>query len=234
MRNRFHPVAISGDLKQAFLQVRIWEPERDVMRFHWYKDLKTKEIEALRFTRALFGLAPSPFLLGGVLREHLELCRERFPAEVEEILRSLYGDDLITGGPTVRETQHLKESAQTIFSEAQFELHKWHSNVPVLENDTLQEERSSEQESSYAKQQLGAKPGETKLLEMPWDKEKDTIAVVFPTQPLEPTKRELLGSLARIYETTHLVSLLLPYWRAKYCTEKYVTAVLPGTRRYLA
>ena len=234
VRNRFHPVAISGDLKQAFLQVRIWEPERDVMRFHWYKDLKTKEIEALRFTRALFGLAPSPFLLGGVLREHLELCRERFPAEVEEILRSLYGDDLITGGPTVRETQHLKESAQTIFSEAQFELHKWHSNVPVLENDTLQEERSSEQESSYAKQQMGAKPGETKLLEMPWDKEKDTIAVVFPTQPLEPTKRELLGSLARIYETTHLVSLLLPYWRAKCCTEKYVTAVLPGTRRYLA
>ena len=111
VRNRFHPVAISGDLKQAFLQVRIWEPERDVMRFHWYKDLKTKEIEALRFTRALFCLAPSPFLLGGVLREHLELCRERFPAEVEEILRSLYGNDLITGGPTVRETQHLKESA---------------------------------------------------------------------------------------------------------------------------
>ena len=68
VRNRFHPVAISGDLKQAFLQVRVWEPDRDVKRFHWYKDLKTREIEALRFTQALFGLTPSPFLLGGVLR----------------------------------------------------------------------------------------------------------------------------------------------------------------------
>ena len=86
VRNRFHPVAISGDLKQAFLQVRIWEPDRDVMQFHWYKDLKTKEIEALHFTQAFLGLAPSPFLLGGDLREHLKLCRERFPAEVEEIL----------------------------------------------------------------------------------------------------------------------------------------------------
>lgn len=104
----------------------------------------------------------------------------------------VYVDDLITGGRTVQETQHLKEYAQTISSEAQFELHKWHSNVPALEIDTLQEERSSEQESSYAKQQLGAKPGETKLLEMPRGKEKDTIAVVFPTQPLVPTKRELL------------------------------------------
>ena len=90
---------------------------------------------------------------------------------MEETLRSVHVDDLITGGPTVRETQHLKESAQTIFSEAQFELHKWHSNVPALETDTLREEISSEQGSSYVKQQLGAKPGETKLLGMPWDKE---------------------------------------------------------------
>ena len=150
------------------------------MRFHWYKDLKTKEIEALRFTRALYGLVPSPFLLGGVLQEHLGLCQERFPAKVEEILRILYVDDLITGGPTVREMQHLKESTRTIFSEAKFELQKWHSNVPALETDTLQEERSSEQESSSAKQQLGAKPGETKLLGMPWDKEKDSIAVDSP------------------------------------------------------
>ena len=109
-------------------------------------------------------------------------------------------------GATVRGTQHLKESVQTILSEAQFELHKWHSNVPALETDTLQEEKISEQESSYAKQQLGEKPGETKLLGMPWEKEKDTIAVVFPTQPLEPTKRELLGSLARIYDPLGLAS----------------------------
>ena len=42
--------------------------------------------------------------------------------------------------------QHLKESVQTILSEAQFELHKWHSYVPALETDTLQEEKISEQE----------------------------------------------------------------------------------------
>ena len=87
VRNRLHSVAIADDLKQAFLKVRIWEPDRDAMCFHWYRDLNTKETETLRFTRALFGLAPSPFLLGGVL-EHLECYRERFLVEVEEILRS--------------------------------------------------------------------------------------------------------------------------------------------------
>ena len=35
MGNRFLPVALAGDLKQAFLQVRRREEDRDVMRFHW-------------------------------------------------------------------------------------------------------------------------------------------------------------------------------------------------------
>ena len=42
VRNRFHPVALAGDLKQAFLQIRIRETDRDVMRFHWLKDLVSK------------------------------------------------------------------------------------------------------------------------------------------------------------------------------------------------
>ena len=67
VRNRFQPVALPRDLKQAFLQVRIREEDREVMRFHWIKDLDTKHVETLRFTRALFGLSTSPFSLGGVI-----------------------------------------------------------------------------------------------------------------------------------------------------------------------
>ena len=39
VRARFHPVAIAEDIKQAFLQVRIREGDRDALRFHWLKDL---------------------------------------------------------------------------------------------------------------------------------------------------------------------------------------------------
>ena len=53
--------------------------------------------------------------------------------EVEEIRRSLSVDDLISGGKTVDETAHLKESCKDIFGEAKFESHKWHSNVTTLE-----------------------------------------------------------------------------------------------------
>ena len=65
IRNRFQPVAPAGDFKQAFLEVRIREKDTDVLQFHWIKDLATKEVETLRFVRALFGLSTSPFLLRG-------------------------------------------------------------------------------------------------------------------------------------------------------------------------
>lgn len=145
IRNRFYPVALAGDLKKAFLRVRIREEDGDVMRFHWLKDLETKQVETLRLTRALL-LSTSPFLLGGVINQHLKNLQHIFPNEVEEIRRSLYVDDLISGGETVTDTQHLKQTSQSIFREGKFELHKWHSNVPSLEEPTPLEETKTGEE----------------------------------------------------------------------------------------
>ena len=39
IRNRFYPVAITGDLKQAFLQIRVRREDREALRFHWMQDL---------------------------------------------------------------------------------------------------------------------------------------------------------------------------------------------------
>ena len=43
-RNHFHPVAVSGDFRRAFLQVRIRETERDSLRFHWIADITGKQV----------------------------------------------------------------------------------------------------------------------------------------------------------------------------------------------
>ena len=67
---------------------------------------------------------------------------------------------------------------QYYFGEAGFELHKWHSNEQTLESEasSLQED----EKQSCAKEQLGIKPSETKMLGLPWDKLKDMMAVTFP------------------------------------------------------
>ena len=90
-------------------------------------------METLRFTRALFDLVQSPFLLGGTLKQHLESLKDKYPKEVSEIMKSLYVDDIITGGDAASQVCELKDVAVTVFREGVFQLNKWHSNVPELE-----------------------------------------------------------------------------------------------------
>ena len=71
----------------------------------------------------------------------------------------------------------MKNTAVAIFGEAGFELHKWHSNEPTLESEKNSEQEDEKDDESYAKEQLGVKPGETKMLGLPWDKLKDMMAV---------------------------------------------------------
>ena len=96
VKSRFLPVLLTGDLKQAFLRVRIKAQDRDSLRFHW-KEPNSDAILVYRFTRALFGLTCSPFLLGGVLKHHLDAWEQRYPEIVQRIREGLYVDDLITG-----------------------------------------------------------------------------------------------------------------------------------------
>ena len=118
----------------------------------------------------------------------------------------MYVDDLISGGPTVSKAKKLKCDALTIFSDAGFELHNWHSNVPELEESPHQ--CTNDSKDTYAKQQLGtnASEEESKLVRLEWDKVVDTLAVTFPKENADPTKKAILGKLARIYNPLGLVS----------------------------
>ena len=107
-------------------------------------------------------------------------------------------DDLLNGGQTVRQARERKSTAIEIFNDAKFVLHKWNSNVTELEDPPDQEDRDSE--LSYAKQQLGAQPNESKVLGLVWDKRLDTLSVTFPQNDTPSTKREVLRSLAKVYD----------------------------------
>ena len=101
-------------------------------------------------------------MLAGVIKEHLRSLRPKYPEMVNEIEKSLYVDDLISGASSTSKALELKKTAKDIFGEASFELHKWHSNVKEVEK--AEEQTVSGENQSYAKQQLGVKEGETKLL----------------------------------------------------------------------
>jgi hypothetical protein len=63
VRNRFHPVALAGDLKQAFLQVCVREQDRNAMRFHWLKGIQVTSFRCRDFQSRMY-------MVGSIARWH--------------------------------------------------------------------------------------------------------------------------------------------------------------------
>ena len=75
LRFRVNQVALTSDIEKAFLMVGMAEEDRDVLRFLWVDaiDKPSPEIVVLRFTRVVFGVSSSPFLLNATIKHHIRL-----------------------------------------------------------------------------------------------------------------------------------------------------------------
>ena len=65
----------------------------------------------------------------------------------------------------------------------------------------------STEEVTQAKQQLGAPRGTmSKILDLSWNKERDTVCVKVPSEQVKLTKQGILVKLATIYDPLGLIS----------------------------
>ena len=156
--------------------IRIGESERDILLFHWVDSLESKNIEILRFTRLVFGLTQSPFILDGTLKKQFENYRDSCKELIKITENDMNVDDLVTGGNNLEEVKEIKQNSVLLFKKGGFNLHKWNSNVPELES-----KNSNQSELTYAKQVLNQGSNETKILDLGWNKHNDTLSVVTPT-----------------------------------------------------
>ena len=140
-----------------------------------------------------------------MIEAHLDAWEERRPEIVAELRRSLYVDDLLTGGRTTSQAQQRKIGSIQILEDATFKLHKWNSNVSHLEGESCGPVGSSE-EQTFAKQHLNANSSEPRMLGLKWNKQRDTLAAVIPTEAAPPTKRGILAKLAKIYDPLGLIA----------------------------
>ncbi|XP_068675693.1 uncharacterized protein [Montipora foliosa] len=138
LRFRVNQVALTGDVEKMFLMVGITEKDRDVLRFLWVDDIdkSSPETVILRFTRVVFGVSSSPFLLNATIKHHIEQYKEADPEFVEKFLRSIYVDDLIisSGASEVDAAYELYLKSKLRLAEGGFNLRKFVSNSPELTN----------------------------------------------------------------------------------------------------
>ena len=133
IRSRFRHILLCGDIEKVFPQIRIKESQRDALRFDWVSNLDMNRIEVNRFIRLVFGFMQSPFILEGTLKEHFNNYKFVYPELIENIRNDIYVDDLVSGGNILNEVEVIKQNSIELFGKGGFNLHKWHSNISLLE-----------------------------------------------------------------------------------------------------
>jgi hypothetical protein len=126
IRFRAHRVAVTADIEKAFLMVSV-EKDRDALRFLWVHNVQENppRIRPLRFTRVVFGVSSSPFLLNATIRHHLEYYRKSHPDLIQLLLDSFYVDDLTTGANSDDEAYSVYAKSKQILKDGGFNLRKY-------------------------------------------------------------------------------------------------------------
>ena len=133
LRFREKMIALVADIEKAFLNVRVSDEDRDVLRFLCIDSLEGDDpgLVLYRFCCVVFGVNASPFLLNATLKHHISQYQAD-PEFVENLLNSFYVDDLVTEEQNLERCLSLYQKSKKCLSEGGFNLRKWISNSPKL------------------------------------------------------------------------------------------------------
>ena len=116
--------------------ISIAPKDRKFLCFLWVDDPTKEEpsIIVYRFTRVVFGVSSSPFLLNATVRHHLESQSEKHGDVVSKILRSIYVDDVVTSAPSEEVAYEVYNDAKALSKVAAFNLCKFSTNSQALQS----------------------------------------------------------------------------------------------------
>jgi hypothetical protein len=164
---RAHRYVVTADIHKAFLQIGLAEQDRDLARCLWVDDPFSDRPTLLhyRYKRVIFGLKPSPFLLGATILHHLEKY-DPDSAAVRILRQKRYVDDVIAGGDTADGLFDPVCEAKQICQEAGLPLGKFRSNSPELRQRLL-----AVDPNSAAVDEVGS----SKMFGLIWECQQDVI-----------------------------------------------------------
>ena len=130
-----HRVSLTGEIEKAFLMISVAPCDRDVPRFLWIDDVlkSTLTIQTYRFTRVVFGVSSSLFLLTAAIKHHLEKFNQTCPQFVKLFLQSVYVDDVSFGADDDDAAYELYTKSKSILREGGFNLRKFVTNSTTLQ-----------------------------------------------------------------------------------------------------
>jgi len=221
LRFRVYGVAWVVDIEKAFLMISVSPEDRDVLRFLWVDNplSANPHIVVYKFTRVVFGVSSSPYLLNSTIQHHLEKYSSSHPELVAKLLESFYVDDLVCGGNNDDDAYEHYSFAKDILSQASFNLRKFVTSSRTLRERVSEEvnpaNRFSGSDVTYVDATLSPDqpvlPEEHKVLGVRWNVHSDQLifelsSVAASTIGVVPTKRRAVSLIGRFYDPLGFLS----------------------------
>ncbi|XP_059053830.1 uncharacterized protein LOC131848089 [Achroia grisella] len=211
-RFREKPVAITADIREMFLQIKIREEDRAAQQFLWRGDDRINPPQKYVMTSMIFGARSTPFIAHSVRDRNAAEHRESHPSAYTAITRNHYMDDWVDSFDSEEEAARAIREVVEVHGGIGFTLAGWNTNRPsLLEN-------VSEDQRARTPKELGANAHPYgKTLRLLWMSAEDQLAfnTGMPRVPREvkhgtriPTKREALGAVMSLFDP---LGLLSPY-----------------------
>ena len=201
IRFREYEYAFMCDVSAMYLQVRIPEEQRDVLRFLW-RDPEGHVIE-LRMTSHLFGgvwcAASSTFALRRAVED------AQADADVmNAVVRNAYVDDLLQSKQSLLAAANLARGVQVALAHAHFYMAKYVSNYPAILKDVPSEDRAPAVKDMPSEDS-------SKALGLRWDVRNDAFFYVRVGiwKDSTITKRKILSLVSSLYDPLGLLAPII-------------------------
>ncbi|XP_013112629.1 uncharacterized protein LOC106090843 isoform X2 [Stomoxys calcitrans] len=123
------PVAVCGDIKEMFHQIKIAKEDQDCQRFLWRNGDQNKKVEVYVMQRMIFGVTCSPTIAQFIENLNAQRFLEEVPRAVHGIIDRHYVDDYVECFDTEDEAVSVVKDVIKIHSASGFELRNIISNL---------------------------------------------------------------------------------------------------------
>ena len=165
LRFRENKIALSADIEQMFMQVKVAPEDRKFLRFLWNNDGR---IETYEYTSHTLGATDSPCIASYALRKTARDNKKQFPEALKYVERNIYMDDLYISTNSFEGAQKILPGMRNDLSKGGFSLTKWNSSSPEFLNSI---------EPKIRLHPANALPQIQKVLGLPWNAALDCYVI---------------------------------------------------------
>ncbi|CAK5070818.1 unnamed protein product [Meloidogyne enterolobii] len=187
-------IPILSDVQAAFHTIEMLPEDRQFCKILWLRDV-TKPISSnnlviKRYTKMVFGVISSPFVLAAVLLHHYD----KFDSELaKEMAKNTYVDNILFQCQNEEEALAKIKEAKEIFKQAAMNLREFLSHRPTIMEQIPEEDRLDKAKA----QVLGIK----------WEISDDSLTLKFPKEDESViSRRSVLSALASVYDPLGLIN----------------------------